>query len=108
MPPLELPNMRKGLIVAALMMSISLAALDTTVVVTAIPTIVGSLGGISLLSWVFAIYLLTSTVTVPIYGKLSDIYGRKPILMFGCFMFLAGSILCGLSGSMGQLIFFRA
>ncbi len=99
---------RPGLVVAALMMATSLAALDATVVGTAMPTVVGSLGGLSLFSWVFSIYLLTSTVTVPLYGKLADLYGRKPVLMVGASLFLLGSILCGLSQSMEQLIAFRA
>lgn len=86
----------------------SLAALDSTVVATAIPTIVGNLGGLDLFSWVFSVYLLTSTVTVPLFGKLADLYGRKPVLIFGNALFLLGSCLCGLSQSMEQLIFFRA
>jgi EmrB/QacA subfamily drug resistance transporter len=98
----------KVVVVAALMLAISLAALDTTVVGTALPTIVGKLGGLSLFSWVFSVYLLTSTVTVPLYGKLADLYGRKPILLFGCAVFLIGSALCGTAGSMEQLILFRA
>lgn len=98
----------RGLVVAGLLMSMSLAALDSTVVATAIPTIVGNLGGLDLFSWVFSIYLLTSTVTVPLYGKLADLYGRKPVLLLGCGLFLLGSGLCGLSQSMEQLIFFRA
>jgi EmrB/QacA subfamily drug resistance transporter len=99
---------KKVYIIAALMLAISLAALDSTIVGTAAPTIAGKLGGLSLFSWVFSVYLLTSTVTVPLYGKLADLYGRKPILIFGCVMFLAGSALCGTAGSMEQLIFFRA
>lgn len=89
-------------------MSMSLAALDSTIVATAIPTIVGNLGGLDLFSWVFSVYLLTSTVTVPLYGKLADLYGRKPILLIGSTLFLLGSGLCGLSQSMEQLILFRA
>lgn len=98
----------KAIIVAALMMAMSLAALDSTVVGTAMPTIVGSLGGLSVFSWVFSIYLLTSTVTVPLYGKLADLYGRKPVLLIGAALFLMGSILCGTAQSMEQLIAFRA
>ena len=90
------------------MLAMSIAALDGTVVSTAMPTIVGKLGGLSMFSWVFSIYLLTSTVPVPLYGKLADLYGRKPVLLFGCSLFLVGSVLCGLAGSMEQLIFFRA
>jgi EmrB/QacA subfamily drug resistance transporter len=98
----------RGFIVAGLLMSMSLAALDSTVVATAIPTIVGNLGGLDLFSWVFSVYLLTSTVTVPLFGKLADLYGRKPILAFGLVLFIVASSLCGFSQSMEQLIFFRA
>ena len=98
----------KIIITIALMLGMSLAALDTTIVGTALPTIVGKLGGISLYSWVFSIYLLTSTTTVPIYGKLADLYGRKPMFLFGSSLFLLGSILCGTAQSMEQLIIFRA
>jgi len=90
------------------MLGMSLASLDTTIVGTALPSIVGKLGGISLYSWVFSVYLLTSTTTVPIYGKLADLYGRKPIFLFGSGLFLLGSILCGSAQSMEQLIVFRA
>jgi len=98
----------KIIVTVALMLGMSLAALDTTIVGTALPSIVGKLGGISLYSWVFSIYLLTSTTTVPIYGKLADLYGRKPIFLFGSSLFLLGSILCGSAQSMQQLIIFRA
>jgi EmrB/QacA subfamily drug resistance transporter len=96
------------LLIIGLMLAMSVAALDGTVVSTALPTIVGSLGGLSLFSWVFSIYLLTSTVPVPLYGKLADLYGRKPVLLFGCALFMVGSLLCGIAGSMEQLIIFRA
>src|SRR5258708_11127541 len=98
----------KIIVTIALMLGMSLAALDTTIVGTALPSIVGKLGGISLYSWVFSIYLLTSTTTVPIYGKLADIYGRKPLFLFGSGLFLLGSALCGAAQSMEQLIVFRA
>jgi EmrB/QacA subfamily drug resistance transporter len=100
--------MHKGVLVVALMFSIAIAAMDATIVSTALPTIVGQLGGLSLFSWVFSVYLLTSTVTVPLYGKLADLYGRKPVLIFGASLFLFGSALCGTAGSMEQLILFRA
>src|SRR2546421_2088779 len=83
----------KIIVTIALMLGMSLAALDTTIVGTALPTIVGKLGGISLYSWVFSAYLLTSTTTVPIYGKLADLYGRKPLFLFGSALFLLGSAL---------------
>jgi EmrB/QacA subfamily drug resistance transporter len=98
----------KTVVVIALMLGMSLAALDTTIVGTALPSIVSKLGGISLYSWVFSIYLLASTTTVPIYGKLADLYGRKPIFLFGSTLFLLGSILSGSAQSMEQLIIFRA
>ncbi|HEV2582697.1 MAG TPA: MDR family MFS transporter [Ktedonobacteraceae bacterium] len=95
-------------IIIALMLGMSLAALDTTIVGTALPTIVGKLGGITLYSWVFSAYLLTSTTTVPIYGKLADLFGRKPIFLFGSGLFLLGSLASGASQTMVQLIIFRA
>lgn len=100
--------MKQVLLVMALMFAIAIAALDATVVSTALPTVVGNLGGISLFSWVFSVYLLASTVTVPLYGKLADLYGRKPVLLFGIFVFLLGSVLCGSAGSMLELVIFRA
>jgi len=98
----------KIIVTIALMLGMFLAALDTTIVGTALPSIVGKLGGISLYSWVFSTYLLTSTTSVPIYGKLADLYGRKPIFLFGTTLFLLGSIFSGAAQSMEQLIIFRA
>ncbi|HEX9014815.1 MAG TPA: MDR family MFS transporter [Chloroflexota bacterium] len=95
-------------VTVAVMLATFLAALDTTVVGTAMPTIIGALGGLGLYSWVFSAYLLTSTTTVPVYGRLSDMYGRKPIFAFGAVLFLAGSAMCGAATSMEQLIVFRA
>jgi EmrB/QacA subfamily drug resistance transporter len=97
----------KIIVTAGLMLGMFLAALDTTIVGTAMPSIVGKLGGITLYSWVFSAYLLTSTTTVPIYGKLADLYGRKPLFLFGSALFLLGSIASGASQSMEQLIIFR-
>ena len=99
--------MRRGWILAALMLTMSLAAMDSTIVSTAIPQIVGDLGGFSLFSWVFSIYLLVQTITIPVYGKLADIYGRKPILIIGTIIFLVGSATCAVSWNMHSLIFFR-
>src|SRR5205814_4733192 len=93
---------------AALMLGMFLAALDQTMVSTALPTIVGQLGGLSHLSWVVTSYLLASTVSTPIYGKLGDMFGRKPVFLAAIVIFLAGSMLAGLSQSMIQLISFRA
>lgn len=103
-----MPKRRLNLIVLGIMLSIFLASMEGTVVATAMPTIVGQLGGLSIYSWVFSMYMLTSTTTVPIYGKLSDIYGRKRVYMISMTLFLAGSLLCGQARSMEQLIFFRA
>ena len=93
---------------AALMLGMFLAALDQTIVSTALPTIVGDLGGLNHLSWVVTSYLLASTVSTPLYGKLGDMLGRKPVFMAAILIFLAGSMLAGLSQTMGQLIGFRA
>jgi EmrB/QacA subfamily drug resistance transporter len=90
------------------MLATFLAALDQTVVSTAMPTIVGSLGGLGVYTWVFSAYLLTSTTTVPVYGRLADMHGRKPIFTVGAILFLGGSALCGAANSMEQLIVFRA
>src|SRR5213593_2787870 len=98
----------RPLTVISLLLSLSMAAMEMTVVSTAMPTVVGDLGGIHLYSWVFTAYLLTSTVTVPLYGKLADLYGRKPVLLAGIAVFLAGSMASGLAGSIGALIAFRS
>ena len=92
---------------AALMLGMFLAALDQTIVSTALPTIVGDLGGLNHLSWVVTAYLLASTISTPIYGKLGDMYGRKPVFLAAIVIFLVGSMLAGLSESMTQLIAFR-
>ena len=93
---------------AALMLGMFLAALDQTIVSTALPTIVGDLGGLNHLSWVVTSYLLAATVSTPIYGKLGDMVGRKPVFLAAILIFLAGSMLAGLSQSMFELIGFRA
>jgi multidrug resistance protein len=94
-------------ILIALMMTMALSAVDSTIVSTAIPQVVRDLGGFTLFSWVFSAYLLTQTVTIPIYGKLADQWGRKPVLIAGSVIFLAGSALCASSWSMVSLICFR-
>jgi EmrB/QacA subfamily drug resistance transporter len=94
-------------ILGAILLALFLGALDQTVVGTALPRIVTDLNGNDLYTWVVTIYLLTSTITVPFYGKLSDLYGRKPLLMIGVSLFLIGSALSGLSQTMWQLILFR-
>jgi len=97
----------RPLTVAALLLGLAMAALEMTVVSTAMPTVIGDLGGIQHYSWVFTAYLLASTVTVPLYGKLADLYGRKPIMLLGIALFLVGSAASGVSRSMTQLIVFR-
>jgi EmrB/QacA subfamily drug resistance transporter len=92
----------------ALMLGMFLAALDQTIVSTALPTIVGDLGGLNHLSWVVTSYLLASTISTPLYGKLGDMFGRKPLFLTAIVIFLAGSLLAGLSQSMAELIGFRA
>src|SRR6476660_5639918 len=92
----------------ALMLGMFLAALDQTIVSTALPTIVGDLGGLNHFSWVVTSYLLASTVSKPLYGKLGDMMGRKPVFLAAILIFLAGSVLAGLSQTMAQLIGFRA
>ncbi|MFL6800032.1 MAG: MFS transporter [Xanthobacteraceae bacterium] len=92
----------------ALFLALLLAALDQTIVSTALPTMVGDLGGLAFLSWVVTSYLLTSTVVGPLYGKFGDLYGRKIVLQVAVALFLAGSALCGIAQSMVQLIVFRA
>ncbi len=104
----DMTRQAKVVVIVALMLGMTLAALDTTIVGTAMPSIVGKLGGFSLYSWVFSAYLLTSTTTVPIYGKLADLYGRKPLFLIGTALFLIGSVASGASQSMEQLILFRA
>jgi EmrB/QacA subfamily drug resistance transporter len=95
-------------IYAGLMVTLLLAALDQTIVATALPRIVSDLGGITQYSWVFTAYMLTSTVTVPLYGKLGDVYGRKNLFLFAIVVFLLGSALCGAATDMTQLVLFRA
>ncbi|MBD8871611.1 MDR family MFS transporter [Rhodanobacter sp. DHB23] len=96
------------LLFSALLLVMLLAALDQTIVSTALPTIVGELGGLENLSWVVTAYLLTSTIVVPLYGKLGDLYGRKIVLQAAIALFLLGSVLCGLAQDMVQLILMRA
>ncbi len=99
---------RVRIVIAALMLAMLLAALDQTIVSTALPTIVGELGGLEHLSWVVTSYLLAITIVTPLYGKLGDLYGRKVVLQGALVLFLIGSILCGLAQGMTELIAFRA
>ncbi len=98
----------RGPVLAAIMLCTGLVALDSTIIATAVPSVVSDLGGFSQFPWLFSIYLLTQAVTVPIYGKLADIFGRKPVMFFGIAVFLLGSVLCGVAWSMPALIIFRA
>jgi EmrB/QacA subfamily drug resistance transporter len=93
---------------AGVLLVIFLFAIDATIVGTAMPTVVARLGGLELYSWVFAIYMLASALATPIFGKLADLYGCRRLMLFGIFLFTAGSVLCGLSGTMLQLVGFRA
>jgi EmrB/QacA subfamily drug resistance transporter len=102
------PAPRVRLIFGALMLVILLASLDQTIVATALPTIVGDLGGLQHLSWVVTAYLLASTITGPLYGKFGDLYGRKKTLQVAIVIFLIGSVLCGIAQNMPELIAFRA
>src|ERR1019366_1160895 len=95
-------------VLGALMLGMLLAALDQTIVATSLPTIVGDLGGLNQLSWVVTSYLLASTVSTPLYGKLGDLYGRKFLFQAAIVIFIAGSMLAGLSQNMLELIGFRA
>lgn len=97
----------RGPILGSVMLSTALIALDATILATAVPSVVRSLGGFSQFPWLFSIYVLAQAVSVPIYGKLSDQIGRKPIMLAGITLFVIGSIFCGLSWSMTSLIIFR-
>src|SRR5688572_29309741 len=105
---LQMSRRRRRFVTAGVMTGMLLAALEGTVVGTAMPTIVAALGGLAHYSWVFSAYLLTSTVTVPVWGKLSDLFGRRPLFQIGVAVFLVGSAACGLSQTMTQLIVSRA
>ncbi len=99
---------RRRFILASLMLAMFLSAMEGTIVATAMPTIIGDLGGFSLFAWVFSLFLLAQVATIPIYGRLADVYGRKRVFTVGIIIFLVGSLLCGLSHSMIMLIISRA
>ena len=105
MPPP--PETRRPLVLAAVMAAMFMIAIEATIVSTAMPQIAGQLGDLHLYAWVFASFLLTQTATTVVFGKLSDLYGRRPVLLFGIVVFLLGSLLCGLAWSMPSLILFR-
>lgn len=108
MPAVEHSDSQRRWILTALMLTMMLAAMDSTIVSTAIPQIVADLGGFTAFSWVFSIYLLAQTVTIPVYGKLADLYGRKPILVVGTLIFLVGSAASSGAWNIVSLIGFRA
>ncbi len=98
----------RGPVLIALMLSTSLVAIDSTILATAVPSVVADLGGFSQFPWLFSLYLLAQAVSVPIYGKLADQMGRKPMMLFGVSLFVVGSVLCGFAWSLPALIAFRA
>jgi MFS family permease len=99
---------RRGMVLAAALMATAMTAVESSIVATAMPTIVGDLGGFRLFSWVFTAYLLAMAMTVPIYGRLADIYGRRRVFFAGAGIFLFGTALCGLAPTMPVLVAFRA
>jgi EmrB/QacA subfamily drug resistance transporter len=101
------PAVRRPFVIAAVMAATFIIAIEATIVSTAMPQIAGQLGGLTLYSWVFSSFLLTQTATTVVFGKLADLYGRKPVLLVGIAIFLVGSILCGFATSMPMLIVFR-
>jgi len=107
-PPPALPRRQVLIVFSGLMLGLLLAAIDQTIVATALPTIVGDLGGLDHIAWVVTAYLLAETVSTPLFGKLGDLYGRKRLFQSAIVIFLAGSALSGMATSMGQLIAFRA
>ena len=98
----------RGPVLLSVMLSTGLVAIDATILAAAVPAVVRDLGGLSQFPWLFSVYLLAQAVSVPIYGKVADLYGRKPVMLLGIALFLVGSLLCGLAWSMGALIAFRA
>src|SRR4026209_1855951 len=106
--PTVAPGERRVAFFAGLVLALLLAALDSPIVATALPTIVGELGGLAHLSWVVSAYLLAQTAVTQVYGKLGDNYGRKAVLQVAIVIFLAGSALCGAAQGMTELIAFRA
>jgi len=104
----QITGNRRWLALAAVMVTMFFSSLDQTVVTTALPTIIGELNGLAAYAWVFTAYMMTSAITIPLYGKLSDIYGRKPFYLFGLGLFMVGSALAGLAHSMEWLIAARA
>ncbi|WP_286175962.1 MDR family MFS transporter [Arthrobacter sp. NEB 688] len=98
----------RGPVLLGVMLSTGLVAIDSTILATAVPAVVGDLGGLSQFPWLFSIYVLAQAVSVPVYGKVADLLGRKNVMLVGVVLFVVGSLLCGLAWSMGSLIAFRA
>jgi len=98
---------RRPIVLCAIVMAMFMGAIEANVIATSMPTIVAHLGDMSLFSWVFSSYLVTQAITAPVYGKMSDLFGRKRVFLFGLSLFLAGSILCGMAWSMSSLVIFR-
>src|SRR5579875_3516764 len=101
------PTIRRPMVMAAVMAAMFMISIEATIVSTAMPQIAAQLGDLHLYSWVFASFLLAQTATTMVFGKLADIFGRRPILLVGTAIFLVGSLLCGLATSMPVLIGFR-
>ncbi len=108
LPEVETEKSSRGLLIIGLIVSMLFAALDNTIVGTALPRIVGELGGLGLMAWLTTAYMLTSTAVVPVAGKLADLIGRKTVFLSGIIIFMIGSVLCGIAQTMDQLIYFRA
>ncbi|MFL6001480.1 MAG: MDR family MFS transporter [Nocardioides sp.] len=98
----------RGPVLLAIMLSVGLIAIDSTILATAVPSVVDDLGGFTEFPWLFSVYLLAQAVTVPLYGKVADLVGRKPVMLFGIGVFVVGSLLCGIAWGMTSLIIFRA
>jgi MFS family permease len=104
---IAIAHSHRSLVLGTVMLATFMVAIETTVVATATPRIVGQFGGFGYYSWVFSAFLLAQSATTPIYGKLSDMFGRKPVLVCGILLFLGGSLMCGFAWSMPSLILFR-
>lgn len=98
---------KRPIVLIALVLSMFMAAIEGTIIATAMPDIVSDLGGFTLYSWVFSSFLLMQAVTIMVYGKLADLFGRKPVFIIGVVIFLTGSLLCGFAETMTALIVFR-
>src|SRR5580658_1252889 len=101
------PQTTRPLVIAAVMASMAMVAIEATIVSTAMPQIVAKLGGLHIYSWVFSSFLLAQTAMTVVFGKLADVYGRKPMMLMGIAIFLSGSILAGFAGSMMTMVVFR-